>query len=490
MDDLDKKIVSDEKASGNDFEFVTETIKRRPINTKKLIKKILFTTVLAIIFGLVATFTLVIVYPRLYSKLYPVENIKQITLPIAEDEEIAANEDDFVVPKSDVDEDISDVDIAEANSDNKSTEDQENIDSVVESTDNNEDVNDDLVTSEDDKNVVINQVVETVEKNLELEDYRVLIRKISAIANSTEQSLVTVSGRKSNKDWFNNSYVDNKSSIGIILADNGKDLLIISPMDILSSATYVDVTFSDGVTCSAIKKMSDVNTGLGIVAVSLDNIPEDTRNNIAMAEFGSVAASSAGTPVIAVGAPFGIANSMAMGQITSNSVMIDKCDSNVRMILTDIYGSNNATGVIVNYNGRIIGIICHDEALTDMSNLIRAYSAEDIMSTIEKLSNGLELAWFGIKGTDVTKEANETYSVPMGAYVKEVIVDSPAMNVGIRNGDVITKLGTVQINSFVDYQDAMLMFKPGDTVAVTLQRPSGSSYTDVTYEVTMEEYNK
>ena len=206
-----------------------------------------------------------------------------------------------------------------------------------------------------------------------------------------------------------------------------------------------------------------------------------------MAQFGGIATSAVGVPVVAVGAPYGAAGSVGMGQITSNSVVLDKADSNVRIISTDIYASNEGSGVLVNYNGRIVGIICHENMSGNMPNLLRAYSVSDISDSIEKISNGQPLATLGIIGTDVTPEANADRNVPFGAYVKEVVADSPAMNVGIRNGDVIIKLGTTEIGSFSDYKKAMLEYQPQDVVTVTLQRPGLDEYTEMTYEVTLEE---
>ena len=123
----------------------------------------------------------------------------------------------------------------------------------------------------------------------------------------------------------------------------------------------------------------------------------------------------------------------------------------------------------------------------NMPNLLRAYSVSDISDDIEKISNGQPLATLGIIGTDVTPEANSDRNVPFGAYVKEVVPDSPAMNVGIRNGDVIVKIGTTEIGSFTDYKEAILQYQPQDVVMVTLERPGREEYTEMTYEVTLEE---
>ena len=61
------------------------------------------------------------------------------------------------------------------------------------------------------------------------------------------------------------------------------------------------------------------------------------------------------------------------------------------------------------------------------------------------------------------------------------------MNVGIRNGDVIVKMGTLDIGSFTDYKEAILNFQPQDVVTITLERPGRDEYTEMTYEVTLEE---
>ena len=459
------------------YEFMTETIKKPPVNKRKLFRKIFSTIILGILFGACAAATFVMFMPRLQAYLYPVEETKPVSLPV--DESIQEEEpvEPFVMPENDTSTDAADPDKAQ---------------SPEETAKPDEDAQDpskpaDAEKPEEEKEVVVNNIVETIEKDLELDDYRSLLRKISAIADATSKSLVTVAGVSPNTDWFNNSYENNNSTTGIIIADNGKELLIVSPSDILHKARNVRVTFCDGVTYPARVKDADINTDLCIVSIDLEHIEEKTMEQIEMAQFGGIATSAVGVPVVAVGAPYGAAGSVGMGQITSNSVIVDKSDSNVRIISTDIYASVDGSGVLVNYNGRIVGIICHEDMSGNMPNLLRAYAVSDISDCIEKISNGQRLATLGIIGTDVTPEANADRNVPFGAYVKEVIADSPAMNVGIRNGDVIVKFGTTQIESFSDYKKAILEYQPQDVVMVTLERPGRDEYTEMTYEVTLEE---
>lgn len=459
------------------YEFMTETIKKPPVNKRKLFRKIFSTIIFGILFGACAAVTFVMFMPRLQAYLYPVDETKPVSLPV--DESIQEEEpvEPFVMPENDTSTDAADPDKAQSPEETaKPDEDAQDTSKPA-----------DAEKPEEEKEVVVNNIVETIEKDLELDDYRSLLRKISAIADATSKSLVTVAGVSPNTDWFNNSYENNNSTTGIIIADNGKELLIVSPSDILHKARNVRVTFCDGVTYPARVKDADINTDLCIVSIDLEHIEEKTMEQIEMAQFGGIATSAVGVPVVAVGAPYGAAGSVGMGQITSNSVIVDKSDSNVRIISTDIYASVDGSGVLVNYNGRIVGIICHEDMSGNMPNLLRAYAVSDISDCIEKISNGQRLATLGIIGTDVTPEANADRNVPFGAYVKEVIADSPAMNVGIRNGDVIVKFGTTQIESFSDYKKAILEYQPQDVVMVTLERPGRDEYTEMTYEVTLEE---
>ena len=52
---------------------------------------------------------------------------------------------------------------------------------------------------------------------------------------------------------------------------------------------------------------------------------------------------------------------------------------------------------------------------------------------------------------------------------------------------MIIKIGTIEIGSFTDYKQAILKYQPQDIVTVTLERPGRDEYTEMTYEVTLEE---
>lgn len=447
-----------EKNQENKFEFVTETIKKRPVNKGKIARKILNTIFLALVFGVVSSLTIAAIYPLIYGYLNP-EKESEIQIPVSEESQDEPIEE--FVPTTD-------------------------DEAAVSETDNSNEKAADEKGEDESKEVIVNQVVETIEKDLDLDDFRMLYRKISSVGNSVLKSVVKVSVINDATDWFSNQYEDNTVSSGVIIADNGKELLIAVESDIIDEAKETEVTFFDGRTCSCLIKEADKSTGITVLSVNRRDIDESTLSKIETASFGSVSNIMSGTPILAIGSPQGLSDSMALGQITSLGT-VDITDGNIRVISTDIYASTSASGVIANLNGNVLGIVCHEDMGLGMPNLIRAYSIIDIKDRLEKLSNGQSLAMLGIVGTDVTESAANDLGVPIGTYVKKVIMDSPAMNAGLRSGDVITKFNGREITTLNDYKDSVLKSHSDETVIVTVMRPGRDSYTEVNYEITLKD---
>lgn len=102
---------------------------------------------------------------------------------------------------------------------------------------------------------------------------------------------------------------------------------------------------------------------------------------------------------------------------------------------------------------------------------------------IEKLSNGQEIAHMGVIGTDVPQNVTEEWGVPQGAYVTGIRMDSPAMQAGIQSGDVIVKVGTADITSFSDYQEAIMNLSPESSVTVKVMRQGVEEYQEMPVDV-------
>lgn len=429
-----------------DSDFMSERIKERPVNKKKLLRRTIITASMAVIFGLIACFTFLVLEPVFTNWLYPEEEPKIIELPDITDEMLP---EDMLT--------------------------EEDAQPETESA----------VKLEEEQ---IEQILSGVE--LDLEDYTGIYDSLASLAREAERSLATVTSVTSDVDWFNNTYENKGVTSGLIITDNGRELLILADKAVIENGETIQVTFIDGTQAEAVLKQSDANTGLAIVAVSLADIEDATKERIAYANLGnSVSKTLVGSPVIAVGNPMGTSGSVSYGVITSVGTPIYTKDANYALLTTDMYGSQKASGILINLKGQVIGILNNNYNSTDTKNLVSAIGITELKKIIEKLSNGQEISYLGINGTDVPEEAKEQLGVPQGAYVTSIILDSPAMDYGIQSGDVITDINGVEIKGFTDFTNAMMNLEPGTTVKITVQRQSAGEYQPMELEVEIGRLN-
>ena len=423
-------------ASSRDIDFIKEKVKERPINKRKLLKRTMITASMAVIFGLIACFTFLVLEPVFSNWLYPEEEPAPVQL-----QEEAENEE--MLPEDMVLE----------------TETEEEKESAP----------------------IASTVVQKVD--MSVSDYQKLYSNLYKLAQDGAKSMVTVTGVVSDVDWLNNTYENKGQTAGLIVADNGKELMILTEKEIVEQAEKVHVTFCDNTQATATVKQSDPTTGLAVICVSLSDISDETKEAIKAAKLGSSNSGSGllATPVIALGRPMGTANSVAYGIITSMDTVLNLTDGNYHLLTTDIYGSTNGSGVIINLNGQVLGIISRDA-----KNLISALGISDLKNNIEKLSNGQPMATLGIYGTDVPAEIQESQGVPAGAYITGIVMDSPAMVAGIQSGDVIVKMGTEEITSFKEYKEEMMTLLPDSQITLTVMRQVQDEYQEMTLDVILE----
>ena len=96
---------------------------------------------------------------------------------------------------------------------------------------------------------------------------------------------------------------------------------------------------------------------------------------------------------MALGSPMGTSGSVCYGMVTSVGAVVDQADAAYKTIVTDIYGSSNATGVLINMDGMVIGIIDNVLSSGDKGNLLTAYGISELKRTIEKMSNDKKRAY-------------------------------------------------------------------------------------------------
>lgn len=434
MEDFENKQESD---------FMIEKIKERPINRKKLLRRTIITATMAVIFGLIACLTFLILEPVFNNWLYPEEEPEIVTFP-EEIEEVLP--EDMLV--TDTEAQVPEEDVALG-------EDQ------------------------------IQEILSGIEWSVE--DYRNLYASMSSYVSQLLPSMVTVTGAISDTDWFNESYEREGVVPGVLVANNGIELLILTSHSAIANADSISVTFYDGVTVDATEKQFDSKTGLCIVSVMIPDLQSDALEKYTLAQLGSTNGKAlTGLPVVVLGNTMGISGSINYGMITAANVNLYMTDVNYKLFTTDIYGSTNGEGFIFDLHGAVLGVVTNDFATDDMNNLISGIGISELRKIIAQMSNGENVAYLGLEGMDVTSEANEEEGVPFGMFVRDVEMESPAMKAGIQRGDVVVNINESVISDCNDYTNILNRQGPDSTVSVTVSRQTQGEYREIVLDIRLE----
>lgn len=434
-----------EENRNQETDFMKETIKQRPLNRKKLVRRTLITAAMAVIFGMVACLTFLLLEPVFSNKLYPEEEPSTIAF-------VEETQEDEILPEDMI-----------ADESQMKTEGEE------------------TPALEDEQ---IAQVLSEI--NMGVEEFSSIYTALYEVAKGVQASMVTVAGVTSDVDMFNNPYENEDIISGVIVADNNKELFILANSNMIQSADSFKVTFSDGGEYQAVLKRKDNNTGLAVLSVARSTIKAGTLETIKPADLGtSNSKNLTGSPIIAVGRPMGNADSLCYGFITSSGNPVNLPDSTYKLMTTDIYGSSLATGVLVNLRGQVVGVIDTVNNSSDTKNIISAIGITELKKVIACLSNDEEIAYMGVHIADVTEETNQSMGVPFGVYITEIDMDSPAMNAGIQSGDVIVKIGETEITTCQDFVNCLLNLEPDRAVPIGFMRQGADGYIEMDLTVTL-----
>ncbi len=325
------------------------------------------------------------------------------------------------------------------------------------------------------------------EQTLNADSYTQMLQSLHEVAAETGKSVVTVTGYTGEEDWAEEAEAGRQGVSGVIIADNGQEMLVLGPQVKGEDIEDLQVMFADGNSFQATVKGKDANLGLCVYAVPKEEIEEETLEQVKVAALGNSNTLEMGDTALIIGKPFGYAEAVSYGIVASTDNYRETSDGKFSLVYTDVSGSEEGSGIIANVQGEIVGII--DQSLSDEegTNQIIGYGISGLKDVIELLSNGEHVPFMGIVGMDVTGEMEEE-GIPGGVYVKEAEVDSPAMDAGIQSGDVITRLGDAEVNSVAGFRHLLLQMEIGSEQTVIAQRPgTGDEYVEIEFTVTIGE---
>ena len=328
------------------------------------------------------------------------------------------------------------------------------------------------LTTTDGTHIVSSDVSDVVEE--------VMPAMVSIVKDYTEKS-----------SFWGRTYSEERqgSGSGIIVAQSDTELILVTNHHVVDGASKLTVTFIDGSTAEAQIKGSDADMDLAVIAISMDNLEEETRDAIAVARLGDSEALRLGEQVVAIGNALGYGQSVSGGWISALDREVTYSDgTGGSFIQTDAaINPGNSGGALVNMNGEVIGINSSkigDEYVEGIGFAIPISAARPIIENLMTKETRFKVAegktgYMGVSLQTVTQEYAYLYGVPEGILVTSVEEGSAAEAGGILSGDIITRFEGDRILSNEDLLENIQYYGPGSEVTVVVKRLLQGSYEEI-----------
>lgn len=315
---------------------------------------------------------------------------------------------------------------------------------------------------------------------------------ISSVAAKVSPSVVSILTTSQTNSPYYGATEQDGAGTGIII---GKDGYVMTNKHVIDGASTVGVVLADG---TAYDKVQVVGTDSlnDIAFLKIPNV-----SNLPVAELGDSTSIRVGQSVIAIGNSLGqYQNTVTSGIISGTGRPISAQGETGSAVenLTDLIQTDaainpgNSGGPLLNLKGQVIGIntaVAQDAQGIGFS--IPIGSAKGLIKGV-LAGDGVKRSYLGVNYIPITADVAKHYNlaVKQGAYVYKgtgtaVVAGSPAAAAGVKDKDIITKVGDIPVGDRGSVASLVGEYAPGDTVELTILRGGQT----LTLKVTLGTYN-
>jgi Do/DeqQ family serine protease len=319
-------------------------------------------------------------------------------------------------------------------------------------------------------------------------DFRLAAEKsIHAVVHVKTVSQVKQYGYDNLQDWF----FGNPRSFNHEMTGFGSGVIIdaeghiVTNNHVIEGSNSIEVTLNDGRVLKATIVGRDPQTDVAVIKVK--------ANDLQYLTFGNSNELQVGDWVLAVGNPFNLTSTVTAGIVSAkgrNIGIIGNEQNNPferqnpnqakagieSFIQTDAaVNPGNSGGALVNLQGELVGI---NTAIASQTGSYSGYSFAIPVTIVRKAVSDIiefgevQRVVIGIQGRTVTPEDvdKENLKVNKGVYILDLTEDGGAVKAGLKSGDVIVSLDGTKVNSMGDLQEQIAPHRPGDKVALVVNR--------------------
>ena len=255
---------------------------------------------------------------------------------------------------------------------------------------------------------------------------------------------------------------------------------ILTAAHVVAKATEIEVLFSDGSKTSGHILWIDPIIDIAMIRA------RKTPDHIKPLPLAKAKNYSIGEQVVAIGAPFGISNSLSVGYLSGIRVKKTIPGTNIapKLIQTDAaINKGNSGGPLFNLDGEIIGVVSHILSRSGGSNGLGFAVSVD---TVKEVIDSEPLPFLGITPFILNKKHSDVLNNPYGYGIltQFVVKGTPAHKLGLKGGymnidigrdsillggDIIIAVEDIplkSISSLNEIKDLVQSYKSGDNIVI------------------------
>jgi serine protease Do len=255
----------------------------------------------------------------------------------------------------------------------------------------------------------------------------------------------------------------NGMGTGVVVDPRG---YVVTNYHVVEGVRRIEVTLASGKTTAATLVSHDPRTDLAVIKV-------DHEGRMPVATIGTSSDLMIGETVLALGNAYGYEHTVTRGIISAlhRNVEVSRTQRYEDLIQTDAsINPGNSGGPLLNINGEVIGI--NEAVRAGAQGIGFAIPIDRVLDIVSRLLSveRIDHTWHGlvVRGDGAR-----------GAVVEAVHRQSPAETVGVRAGDLITRIGDVTVLHQLDIERALIGRKPGESVPVTVVRAGAAERIDL-----------
>jgi len=327
--------------------------------------------------------------------------------------------------------------------------------------------------------------------NLVAQNKQVTLQENSAtieLAKNVGPSVVSINTSAATQSIFGLDQTQKGAGTGIIVTADG---IILTNKHVVDGADSFTVTTTDGKEYKGKLLAKDPANDVAFLKIE--------ASGLKVAELGDSDNVQVGQRVVAIGNALGeFANTVTTGVISGKSRPIEASDGQggteqlSNLFQTDAaINPGNSGGPLVNIEGQVIGVntAVAGQGAQNIGFSIPINEVKMALETV-RTQGKIERPYLGVRYVMITEAFAQRNGLPIsdGALLRgddqtlAVLRDSPAAKAGLREGDIITKIGGKDVNRKTPLQNVIVKFKVGETVEVIYFRDGKEQKAQVKLE--------